>query len=158
MVSRVHTSAWFLVWTLVPTLEATRGASETPGRRPLATRDVPTPPVSHAGTRANASTAPHTNHLAPHQRLKKRSVDIEVFDFRQVSISACKLRENKKIGPPELLHVGLHDLASRSQAYPSASRARGKKVFDLSITQERFGSSSHPGLRPVHDPRPFWEQ
>jgi len=71
----------------VPTLEATRGASETPGRRPLATRDVPTPPVSHAGTRANASTAPHTNHLAPHQRLKKRSADMEVFDFRQVSIS-----------------------------------------------------------------------
>jgi hypothetical protein len=88
MVSRVHTSAWFLVWTLITTLEATRGASEThPGRRTLATRDVPTPPVSHAGTRANASTAPHTNHLAPHQRLKKRSVDIEVFDFRQVSIS-----------------------------------------------------------------------
>ena len=81
MVSREDTSAWFLVWTLITTLEATRGASEThPGRRTLANRDVPTPPVSHAGTRANASTAPHTNHLAPHPRLKKRSADIEVSD------------------------------------------------------------------------------
>ena len=71
MVSREDTSAWFLVWTLITTLEATRGASEThPGRRTLANRDVPTPPVSQADTRANASTTPHTNHL-PHTAPEK---------------------------------------------------------------------------------------
>ena len=58
------------MWTLITTLEATRWASEThPGRRALANRNVPTPPVSQAGTRGNASTAPHTNHL-PHTVLE----------------------------------------------------------------------------------------